>query len=262
MKLKILFLTALACLVSGVANADTFITWENSVPLFDAADEQGWVDLQGTSVFAFNPDDSIIGPRDALIGGVNFLGTDLFSPETGGGVTLTTTGGSVTGPNTFITGNFTDPDVISLVGGGTFGAQEVTLSGLTAGDSYRIQIATNDARNERDSNWLSIFSDGVNDIPTSITNGTAGLSTLSLLDPVTGAGQSTGSSVIGTFVAVGTTQSFSIGGSTNGGVSANSDERAQINGIQLRTLGPAVPEPSSAIVLGLSSLILLRRRKA
>ena len=88
------------------------------------------------------------------------------------------------------------------------------------------------------------------------------------VDPVTGAPfpnvfpeTDAGDSIIGTFTAAGTSLSFDVFGSIDGGDTfTQGDGRAQINAIQLRDLG-AVPEPSSLVVLGLMSVATVARRR-
>ena len=115
------------------------------------------------------------------------------------------------------------------------------MTGLTPGDSYLIQIIGNDSRNGRNSDFVTVLSDGVNNIEMSLANGTAGLNSLSNSAPTDADPRLPGSAIIGIFTADATTQTFEVGGSNNGGASLNSGGRGQINGLQLRTTAEVSP---------------------
>jgi hypothetical protein len=143
-------------------------------------------------------------------------------------------------PNTdfFIsTGTVGDADFDTMMSGSAVDGvgQTLLLSGLTIGNSYQVQLFASDdrpvtgARTQRYGDGLGNFSDTF--------------------------AQNTSSYVIGTFTADASgTQSILIEGVSNPG-------RQLLSGYVLRAT--AVPEPSSAALLGLGALTLaLRRRRA
>jgi hypothetical protein len=123
----------------------------------------------------------------------------------------------------------------------------VTVTGLTDGEDYMIQIFTNDSRNGRHSDFQTAFSDGTQGLQDSFNAGTQGISKLSNRDPISGEGEPSGDSIIGTFTADSTgTLSFEFDGSSDGWlgqiVPGNSEGRAQINALQIRSLSvTAIP---------------------
>lgn len=259
MKVKSLVLSVLAVAICGVVNAQSAISWEISTQLFNAADQQSFVDTIGDSVLAVNADPNV---RSSVLSGVAFEGQDLFSLESGftnNGVTLSFAAGASENETAFGVGSLTDTDVNGVLASAAFEVEEITFSGLTVGETYRIQIVSNDARNDRNTNFETIFSNGQDDIATSVAGNTAGFNTLSFRDPVDLTGEGSGGSLIGVFNAVSTSQSIFVAGSTNGGTVLD-PQQSIINGLQLRVV--TVPEPSSIVVLGLASLIFVRRRKA
>jgi hypothetical protein len=125
-------------------------------------------------------------------------------------------------------------DYQTMLRGGFFSVSttaDFTLNNLTIGDVYQVQVWVNDSR------------DGVTTTRNQTVSGS-----LSQAFNVPQVGGGLGQYLIGTFTADSSSQtiSFSPG---DGGV-------VQINGIQLRNLGSAVPEPASAtlLVLGVASL--------
>lgn len=247
--------------VCGAVQADQ-ITWQTSVAIEDTG---AFVDQTGTLVLALNADNAM---DDSTIGGVTFAGTDLAGFNggvTAGGVTLTSNAPNGNFGSTFVQGGgppptITDTNINNLIASGIWNPQTVTLSGLTAGDSYFIQIIGNDSRNGRNSTThLTVLGDGVNGAAGSLTAGTAGLNALT--QTIAGAGDPAlpGNAITGSFVPTGSTITFEVNGSTDGGTTLSNNGRAQINGIQLRTI--AVPEPSSLALLGLGAIGFLSRRR-
>lgn len=123
--------------------------------------------------------------------------------------------------------------------GGSAGT--VSLTGLTDGHTYRIQALVYDGRGTATITGRTVEFDGIDQ--GTYANG------------VTGVTWGDGLLVTGTFTAIGTTQDFTIeafDGTTSKG--------AQLNALTVYTT--AVPEPSSAALLGLGGLaLILRRRK-
>ena len=217
------------------------ITWEASVDMYNGSTTDNFVDTTGDPVIAVNPSGGSHG--DLILNGVNFLSANLAAINSGvtaNGVTYSSTATNLNGPNTFQDGAFNgNGDIANVLGGATWNPHTNTFSGLTSGHSYRIQVFTNDARNNRHWNFVTIFGNGTQNVANSMSAGTAGFCQLDNRDPNNSAnGHAGGDSIIGTFTADGTTQSFEIAASNNGGASANNNGRAQINAIQLRVLLP------------------------
>ena len=252
-------MTVIAATVGTNAHAGV-ITWLPSVDMDDAG---AFVNTTGTLVAAINSDNA---GDNATVGGVTFVGTDLAGWNGGvtgvGGVTIASDAGEGNFGTTFVQGSgppngTTNTDLANIAGSAIWNPQAVTLGGLNVGDTYIIQILGNDSRNGRAGNFTTVLSDGVNDIATSFTLGTAGINQISN-DPAINL---IGDAIVGTFVADGTTQTFSLDGSTNG-TAGGSGGRAQINAFQLRTIPAAIPEPSSAVIglFGLACLAVKRRK--
>ncbi|MDA7881971.1 PEP-CTERM sorting domain-containing protein [Akkermansiaceae bacterium] len=222
-----------------------------------------------------DPDDaSFISTNGTLVDAVN-----------GGGITATVNGieftgltGTQTAGQNLSSGNFSFANhndngsafTQAEFGGGTVGVGDliqsglwavdsVTLTGLTIGNSYEVQILANDGRGSRSDNFMVGYGDGnvtgpqvigiLNNQPDAGGDGPAGT------------GGTTGQHFIGTFTADATTQSFQAFG-TNSGVIANlglGDSRAHVNAIQLRNT--TIPEPSSALLALIGLGFGLRRRR-
>lgn len=245
---------AVAMVVGISINANaSIITWETAVQIDDAG---AFVDRTGSLLVAINSDDA---GDNALINGINFAGTDLTGWNTGvtgaGGVTISSNALNGNFDSTFVQGGgppapITDPAINNLIGSGIWGTQTVTLTGLTPGNTYIVQIIGNDSRNGRHENFVTLLSDGENDVFGSLTNGTAGLNSLSNSAPTDADPRLPGSAIIGTFTADATTQTFELAGTANGGASFD-DDRAQINGFQLRTTS-VLPELAQLVHPGIS----------
>lgn len=249
---------AIALFASLSPISAALITWGTATQIDDAGT---FVTTTGTLVAAINADDN---GDNATIGGVTFLGNNVTNWNAGisgaGGITIASNSTNGNYGSTFVQGGgppptITDSNINNLIGSALWNPQSVTLSNLTVGDTYIIQIIGNDSRDGRHSNFVSVLTDGVNGAAT----GANGLNPLSNTSPTGANPRLPGSEITGTFVADAATQTFNIFGSTNGGSSNNSGGRAQINGFQLRTV--PVPEPSSALLAGIASMGLLRRRR-
>ena len=245
---------AIAMVVGVSVNADASdIIWETAVPVDNAG---SFVNRTGSSVVAVNSDDA---GDDAFISGVVFAGTDLAGWNAGvtgaGGVTISSNATRGNFGSTFVQGSgpppsITDAAINNLIGSGIWNSQTITITGLTPGDTYIIQIIGNDSRNGRDETFVTLLSDGVNDVASSLANGTAGLNPLSNSAPTGANPRLPGSAIIGTFTADASTQTFDVRGTTDGGASFN-DGRGQINGFQLRTTS-VLPELTPFVHPGIS----------
>ena len=140
-------------------------------------------------------------------------------------------GATITG----LTAGETDDLLDTLEFGGGVGNSTVTLSGLTIGLEYTVQVLF--ARNQNPANNI--------DLGHALTVGGAEVYTLNDVAYGNGAHIATG-----TFTADATSQELHFASSAAG--------NAEFNALQLRV----VPEPSSAALLGLGGLaLILRRRK-
>ena len=264
-----------ALAVLPMAGSAAIIAWSPSVDMFadgvGTDGDQSFVSKNGTSVLALNMDERAITAATRTVNGETF--TDIDLPGLGsiigvGGITMSTTIAGDTGAS-FGDGGFSgDLDVFNLIASGLFGAGTITYSGLTVGNTYEIQVFTNDARisggrANNNVDWQTGFSDGVNSLAVSATNGSNGASSLNnrVSDGLGGwTGETSGDSIIGTFIATATTQSFETAGTSDGGANWTNGGRSQINGIQLRETA-VIPEPSSIALLGLGGLALIMRRR-
>ena len=115
--------------------------------------------------------------------------------------------------------------------------KSLSWGGMTAGETYMVQIWISDPRNLGETRWANLSGDG--DVSPNV------------LYPADGTG--VGSYIIGTFVADGTgTQTITIDPSSTSG-----DGSGQINLMQVRL----VPEPASTGLAGLGMAVLLIRRR-
>ena len=222
---------------------------------YDAGDETAWVSQVGTSVLAINASgDGLTNPT------VNYAGIDWVNADSAvakAGVT----DGTVT-----ITAGFGTADDLKLYGGMGSGAfasnpdafysgalynfQSLTISGLTDGQAYQLQVMNNDARGT-DQRW-TVMSDGTQSVADSVAAGTDG-HVLMRTDPAGLAG-----AINGWFMADASgTLTLDIYGSRGPYTDLDSGSTCQFNALQLRE----VPEPATMALLGLGSLVSLRRRK-
>jgi len=262
-----------------LASPAAVVTWAPSVNLFAGGNNNAFISQNGTFLVGFN------GGTTAA---TTTVGTSVFTAAdsaavnagiTGSGVTVSATNNNQAGPTTFNDGEFNSVgDVFNLINSAVFGVASglgtVSLSGLTIGNTYEMQILVNDARGGggagiRDIEWKVGFNDG------------AGGTTIAGLADLTnrpfnnnGDPNLAGDFIIGTFVADATTQSFTYGATRGnnpgdefdlgGALTQISGGQTQINAFQLRetAVAPPVPEPTTTALFGLGGLaLLLRRRK-
>lgn len=247
-----LALTGLALLTAD-ANAAT-VTWQSSVDMYQGSTTESFVNTTGTTAVALNASGDTSGDEDVTVNGVAFTGAGNGVAVGGAGSETITINGGSDNVGSFGDGEFSSNGAIfNLIKGAIFEVDSVTLSGLTVGNQYLIQIFTNDARTSRNTNSVVGF-DGTASSP-------LGTSQLNNSSPVDNTGIQAGDSILATFTADSATQSFDVFGSGNGGASFSQGAgQAQINAIQLRDLGP-VPEPGSLALLSLGGLLIARRRR-
>lgn len=252
------FAAALIATVPLAASAAT-ITWEPSVNLYDGTTNQNFINnSDGTLAVAVNGTSNTESPT---VNGVTFQALNQGATVTDGvtGVSVTATA-SGEHPNAFGDGEFTsDGDIFNLIASGLFSVTDVTISGLTIGNEYLIQYISNDSRGNRSTNFVYGLSDGN-------MSGVAGTAEANN-SPSDGSAPTfpetdAGDSISGTFVADATSITFEVWGSTNGGASfALGAGPAQLNGLQVRDLGVAIPEPASVALLALGAVAGIARRR-
>ena len=263
---------------AGFAHA-SIITWDPSVDLFAGGANTSFVSQNGTFVAGFNGGAAAV---TQTVGDTTFTALDNVALNNGttiGGVTLTGNFTGSAGPTTFGGGRLgPDPTATALINSAVFQGTNLTLSGLTVGNTYEVQILVNDARgggaSVRDEEWQNAYNDGNGG--TTIT-GIAQLNNRAFNDGADPAND--GDFIIGTFVAAagGTqsidfiasrgndpTQTLDLGGTFGAAQNFNAGQ-AQINAFQLREIAIAnvVPEPGTASFLlgGLLIGFAKRRRK-
>ena len=186
------------------------------------------VSTNGSLVFAINGSASTGTTTTA--NGVDFVAStranagSIAQGQSPGSESFTTTLGA-DNQSSFSNGGI--PGVLgSLIEGGWFGAASgdsasINLTGLTAGETYELQIFASDARGSRDNTFITRLDDG---------DGGIGVDLSLNNQPFNGRAGDFG---LGTFVADGSTQSFNLTGFIGDEASVN---RIQVNAIQLRRL--------------------------
>lgn len=231
MKLKTIHLAALSALtLAGSASAAT-ITWGSAAAISSSTD----VSTTGTLVTA-----AYMGNAGSqVVNGVTFsaaaatAGTSSYT-----GFTLSTIDAVAgtqpgSGPSG-VTGSYAtilDQMAENFIGGTTL---TLTLTGLTLNQEYQLQF------------WAADYRTQYGDLGRSETL-TAG-NTSGSLSFLRNGGSASGSYILGTFTADGTTQAITVNGTGD----------AIVNAFQVR----AIPEPGAALLGGLGMLALLRRRRA
>ena len=223
--MKNFFLASLACLSLLVAQNDlnAQITWSPSVNLIAGGDNTDFISQNGTFVLGINPGGADTTVGTAVFTNLGGLENMELIRDTSGPLTSTQNGVTFSGDFdnlqasfTFAQGEFTDAavGVNDLIATACWNhnfsvdTDTVTLTGLTPGDTYELQILVNDARGGggggvRDERWFVAFTNGDDNL----VGGTARISNRPFNDG--GSPGMAGDFIIGTFVAADSgTQTF------------------------------------------------------
>lgn len=172
---------------------------------------------------------------DTTVGGVLFDATNFLGKQFAAEAPGAATGGKTSGDAAYdmLIGNLTVVDAATIGNGSSNTSGNYEVVGLTVNTAYLVQIWYTDARPTYDARLMAL--DGSTVIKSGV-NGTAG---------------DLGQFAIGTFTADSASQLVNIASNGTAG-------RSQISGILVRE---AVPEPSSALLLGLGGLAAFARRR-
>ncbi|MDF7798632.1 Ig-like domain-containing protein [Pontiellaceae bacterium B1224] len=228
--IKHMVLGAGILLATGAAQA-AFISWDDGEVVFDASNQEGWVSQDGDLVSAINASDS--ANASVNYGGIEWVNANNEAVNAGvtqNGVTISSSG--LAYANAFGPGQFTD--IENFYNGGNYNFTSLTLTGLTPGATYQLQIMCIDDRGT-DGRWTA-FGDGTQSVSDSVTAGSAGACAVRT-NPAGQAGV-----LVGTFKADDATQTIDIFGSRNSMYALDSGSTCQFNALQLRELivGPVV----------------------
>ncbi len=212
-------LTTASILCAFSAHA-AVITW--GTPTYDAADTD--VSTTGTLVAAYSLDTAAVTINTVAFAAgsasVSSLGT-TFS-MTGFTTHYASFGGGTSTPYKNLSANYQTLLASGDYVGNVNTTPVVTMQNLTFGEKYAVQIWANDSRTGRPAaDYANVYD-------------TAGGNNVAVHYNSTGAVGGVGQWTIGTFIADGTTQSFSILGNIGSG-----QADTYLNAIQLRDLGPA-----------------------
>ena len=210
------------------------ISWQEPVDLFQGdANDETFVSTNGIEILAYNATSIAEGGVDATVNGVTFfaseVGTVLGGPT---GETITINNGR-NNQGAFAASQFAGANpAVTLISGGSFDIQNVTLGGLSVGTVYEIQVIVHDGRDSR-ANSVTAYS--------AEEGGAAVSSPANLNNSNTGAATAgnTGDYTLGTFTADAATQTFEVfgDGNTTGGITfATGISFSAINAIQLRDI--------------------------
>ncbi len=244
--MKKVILAGAVCFLAAGASQAGLTSW--GTPSAAYSNDTTWVSTAGTLVSAINASASANDTVSyAGVDWTNADATEMGNGVTQNGVTMAA-GSSLAYATAFGPGTYTDTE--DFYNGGIYNFTSLTISGLTVGQEYQLQVMAMDDRGT-DLRYTT-FSDGVNTLADSITGGTYGACMIRT-DPAGGAGV-----LNGTFTADSATQTFEIFGSRGSETAVNSSSTCQFNAMQLR----AIPEPATlGLVAAFGGAVLFIRRR-
>jgi hypothetical protein len=250
---KVFFLAVLNLILAALVNPTHagVVTWQTVQAIAGDSD----VDNTGTLVYAYNfgPNAGPSQVQTVTVSGVNFqaFGAPIVESYvqsiTIGDVILSEDIGELNGFDTSAnSGSFASLSspykglLGTAIAASYYATMTLTLGGLDAGNSYRVQLWVNDSKKDILYNRVQIGGDGSNtEVKTNVA-GTVG---------------AIGQYVIGTFTATGSSQQITFVGLTDvDGINFVS-RNPIVNAFQLRLESSGqVPEPTSIIIFGLGAL--------
>jgi len=242
MKKTIFYLSLMGTVVLTANAQNAQITW-SSVQYISVSSD---VSTSGTLFGTWSPYLENTGGSGVTVNGVTFVANDLPNFSVPGYFTSTYTGFGNPGTsdsnyNTLLQGaQFSDNGT-----GGTF-----SFGGLTAGDTYQVEVWVEDTRNIGNRRWENLYENSYGDSGTSAA----------ITFPADGSSPDLGQYDIGTFVA-NSTGTETINFETWSTVGGN--QCAQVNLFQVRDITAPVPEPSTLALVaggGIMMLLAFRRR--
>jgi hypothetical protein len=250
---KVFFLAVLNLILAALVNPTHagVVTWQTVQAIAGDSD----VDNTGTLVYAYNfgPNAGPSQVQTVTVSGVNFqaFGAPIVESYvqsiTIGDVILSEDIGELNGFDTSAnSGSFASLSspykglLGTAIAASYYATMTLTLGGLDAGNSYRVQLWVNDSKKDILYNRVQIGGDGSNtEVKTNVA-GTVG---------------AIGQYVIGTFTATGSSQQITFVGLTDvDGINFVS-RNPIVNAFQLRLESSGqVPEPTSITIFGLGAL--------
>ena len=211
------------------------IQWQSSVNLYPGSTSDSFINnWSANSVLAYNATTvaGVTANPSITLNGVTFTSvapTTLTSGYTAASGVRIQAAASNSEASAYDDGAFTrNGNIYNVIASGHSSLNTFTISGLTPGTGYQIQVITNDSGGGSSTDRVG-FSDGTQSHANSIIAGTAGISKLKNGDTA----DDVGDSIVGTFTADAVTQSFAIRGSADGGVNWNNGEQAVVNALQI-----------------------------
>lgn len=243
MKYHITSIASLAAIALAGSASAANIAWGSVSAINSSAD----VSTNGTLVMAIRASSADYGGSYGNSNTVNGVLFDSINP-TQNGVTFDISGFVSYDPNSYVVGAAGTPGTLEsayqqMLTGAWFGDTSpaaFTLSGLTVGQEYELQVWVADYRQFPPNTYNRSQTLTAGNTSGSLTYLQTNGSGISL-------GAVSGSYIIGTFTADTSTQSITL----------NANSSTQLNALQLR----AIPEPSAALLGGLGLLALARRRR-
>lgn len=250
---KVFFLAVLNLILAAMANPTHagVVTWQPVQAIAGDSD----VDNTGTLVYAYNfgPNAGPSQVQAVTVSGVNFqaFGAPIFEDDVQsiaiGNVILSEDSGQLIGIDTSAnSGSFASLSspykglLGTAIAATYYATMTLTLGGLDAGNSYRVQLWVNDSKKDILYNRVQIGGDGSNtEVKTNVA-GTVG---------------ALGQYVIGTFTATGSSQQITFVGLPDVDGTNFSTKNPIVNAFQLRLESSGqVPEPTSMAIFGLGAL--------